>query len=648
MACQVRCQGQYADQQENLNSLFSLDNLPIISQRESSDRTVQSYWEGIPSTIPWNDPFLQPSSADENGYYYTSDTYLLNHFRIDIDYIAVDEQQSQDQGKYRIIQTRVTAFSGKTSDGGPFCDKLQGNIVTYDALIEGSIAPQPADSNQSVYFTYDVTWNLVANANPNTRWRPFLTLNQAQATPIVRWLSSTVSLLILVLTGGVLYTWIHRDWSYRPIVLMSQEMEEREGLSLKQKTSDDREEASSENRAKIKPFRDEKEEDGFVTVQYNTATTSKPSMLEFSDGIIKTSQQDQGWSPSPAQVEELRIWPLSTRLFFPPRHGAPLLCLLAGTGAHLVVSGLLVAILFRAGIISESLREQLVTAGLVILSVSGMAGGYVTGRLAGGVVQLETKVTWQLVLATGTAYPALGILTTGVVYDVLSDTRVLFGVGVVPLFLFWTCFMIPCTLLGGYLGMLHGPVQDFPISQGTGGYHDLELQSGSGGAAQEGITISCLRRWSVPCGLLSFGGVVPVIGIFVSYAYNVAAPVLVGSFCDSSSHLIVNYVFFGLAASVVSMISFYYRLRLSVYEWWWNTFLCGASSGLHLWLLTTLWIISTHAATTPVAALWSTILWIGYLCFGVSCATGVCGMMGCIVMIRLMYTRSKNHRGHEV
>jgi hypothetical protein len=82
--------------------------------------------------------------------------------------------------------------------------------------------------------------------------------------------------------------------------------------------------------------------------------------------------------------EELQMWPLSTRVFFPPRTSQLLFCAACGTGAHLAVAGLVFVVLFRTGIVSQLLWSNILTPAVVVYSVCAVVGGYVTGRSNSG------------------------------------------------------------------------------------------------------------------------------------------------------------------------------------------------------------------------------------------------------------------------
>jgi len=345
------------------------------------------------------------------------------------------------------------------------------------------------------------------------------------------------------------------------------------------------------------------------------------------------------------EASEVQMWPLSTQVFFPPVSSPVLLCIACGTGAQLLLSGFSFVFLFRCGVISQSQGANLLTPGAILYVLSSPVGGYVTARLY-AIFHGDVVIALVSCLATAISYPLLGTLVLFLVYDVLPDGDETPSYNVMsnstPLILLWIFLMWPLSIAGGYSGYRHGPVQNFPISTGTSGYHDLNLQdnSESRAAEQEQKRSSkftrCTTRYRIlilflTCGLL------PVLSCFINYSYGVAAPILIRSY-SLRAYMVASFCLFVLVAAAVSVLMFYRQIRVHNYQWWWSSFASAGSSGVYIFFLSMSWLLlkaESHISSNTMA-LYS--LWFAFLSLGVALMTGFAGVAACIWFNRAMYT----------
>ncbi|GKZ00222.1 hypothetical protein MPSEU_000975100 [Mayamaea pseudoterrestris] len=571
---------------------FYIDNLPVALRQENQDEISMQYWGGIPIGLNLNDVL-----EDDRFRKYTNNTsvqqqrqqFIYNHYRIEI--------LHNDQ---YILRTTVQPFSIKhnVTDVSKFpavamnepmpksCrDRSQHLPIYYGQLKQ--ISPQPIlDEPKPILFTYDVMWVPYESNGGNSkspyfsRWSVFLQMDNG--VPItVPLFSLIVGILVNGMLIGVLVTWILRDLSYKPLTI------------------------------------DVDEE-------------------------VENAQQR----------EEAQLWPLSTRVFFTPKF-APVLTFCCGTGAHWLVFGFAYVILFRCGLINESLGASLLTPAIVLYILASLPAGYITGRMC--IVFHQSKLVALLVtLAVATVMPVVGMLVIHLVYDVLPDVSTAPTYHAIenatPVILTWLFASVPLTLVAAYWGYVHGPWSNFPVSTGSSGYQDLALQDD----AQENQWETSEDECKSPiCNKLSkcwysngrlpilfiIGGLPPLACGFVEYAYGVAGPIFMGYFSSSSFFAIASFVLFLTCVAAVSVLLYYKHIRMQNYQWWWASFVTGASSGLYIFLLSMSWVcLDASGRHVTDKTMLGYFLWFFYGSTCVGLMTGFVAVASCVLFSRTLYS----------
>lgn len=343
------------------------------------------------------------------------------------------------------------------------------------------------------------------------------------------------------------------------------------------------------------------------------------------------------------EIQEVMMWPLSTQVFFPPIASPVLLCVACGTGAQLLASGFWFVVLFRCGILSQSQGAGILTPGAIMFAMSSPVAGYVTARLY-AIFHGDKVIALAASLATAIAYPLLGMLVVYLVYDVLPNHESSPHYNVLahmqPLILLWIFITWPSSVAGGFFGYKHGPVQNFPVSAGATGYHDLNLQDESENNKEKsertlGKVASCMHRYRNVVLFLTCG-VLPVLSCFVNYSYGVAAPMFIGSY-SMRAYMISSFCLFVLVAAAVSVLMFYRQIRVHNFQWWWSAFFSAGSAGLYIFFLSMSWLLSkaeSHISGNDLAVY---TLWFAFLSLGVVLMTGMAGVFACMLFNTALY-----------
>jgi transmembrane 9 superfamily protein 2/4 len=369
--------------------------------------------------------------------------------------------------------------------------------------------------------------------------------------------------------------------------------------------------------------------------------------------IIDHPPEEDGESTDASTVQvEIQMWPLSNRIFFPPVRSRLLLCIACGTGAQLMTTAISFILLFRVGIISQSQSARLLTPAIVLFSMCSAFGGYVTARLY-AIFHGDIKVAVAASLVAAIAYPLIGLIVVFIVYDILpSSDAPDYNVSstISPLITLWICFIWPVTMLSGYFGFQGGPIQNFPVSEGSSGYHDLNLQNEEK-KESDGEPKSRWLQWNnftkkhrIPILLLT-GGFLPVLSCFVNYSYGVAGPTLL-RYYSVRPYMISSFLIFMLLSGTEAVFLFYRQIRTQpTYEWWWAAFSAAGSAGIYIYALSMSYLIfrgqeSNLSGTTVV----SYMIWFAFTSFGVLLMTGFMGVALNIIFIRALYTYIMNRQ----
>ena len=538
--------------QRGFEYTLMVDGAPVSIKGETDSMISTRYFGGV--------PVGREGGGDQDSRYATStssDVFLNNHWRINVYY-------TRKGSKSQVLHAEIQPFSIQQGlverSLAAACNTSYP--LTFDDIT--NIPPQSADED-NVLFTYDVVW-IQSEASADDRWDVFLVMDNA-IQPAVQVVAFFIAVFINAILLGVIWVWTSRDWSYKPVMLHTEEE--------------------------------------------------------------MTEEQEM----------EVKLWPLSTRAFFAPRQ-AVALCILCGTGAQLLVTGLVFLLWFQLGVINMSLGPVMITPAVVIYTFASVGGGYVTGRLAAvchSSMQTAMKASW----GTALIFPLLTLVVVWMTYDVIpaDDAPSVDAVSNgLPLIMIWLLVMFPFSIAGGFIGHKGGSISHFPVSQGSGGYHALDLP------AEDLEHVHCFRRFCrkfrMPI-LFCLGGFFPVLCCFISYSYGVAGPVMMGFYASGNLNVLVSYVLFVTSIGLSCALLFYRQMRAQLYNWWWPAVLAAGSSGLWIFVLSLSWLLSSaKAGSVDGSSFWIFTLWFGLISVGVFCLAAFVGVASCIVFGRLLYTNA--------
>jgi transmembrane 9 superfamily member 2/4 len=607
----------------NMQYDLMVDGMPAATRFETDTSVTIRYWGGVPVGSG-----LQETSDRQEGL------LLYNHFNIYVRYWRVPEDGAAP--KYRVVRTDIEPLSLAHR----FAEESGGNsswslpVVLADASIPSCVSrdrptlfddlngtpplilrlDETSASSQQILFTYDVVWiEYTSSQDPwKTRWNVFLRMDDA--IPLEAQLFGLlVGVLINCILGAALWTWMMRDLSYKPLASMEYLEGEFEDYGHHENPEADR----NSNRINQEELSVNPREGG------GNADTDARALRE-------------------EQERNIQLWPLSTRLFFPPRVAPLWLCLCAGIGAQLLLCSFIFVLLFRTGIVNESMGSQILTPAVVLYTLASVVGGYVTARLY-GLFHGDRLRALQACGIQAIIFPLLGVLVLFLTYDVLApDTAPDYQVvsNSLPLILLWLLGIVPLTFVGGCFGYVKGPMTNFPVSEGAKGYQDLNVH-GTQDGTDDDRRIGCCWRHSRIIVVLLVAGIPPVACSFVEYAYGVAGPIYVGYYSDASFYAVITFLLFCTCVALVSCLLFYQQIRVQNFEWWWTSFVAGASAGLYLFLLSMSWILVSYTSGSSKLSgetLGSYAIWFAFGSLGASLIAGFVSLGSCMLMTMLLYS----------
>eukprot|EP00977_Amphora_coffeiformis_P027835 scaffold34647_cov182-Amphora_coffeaeformis.AAC.5 len=337
---------------------------------------------------------------------------------------------------------------------------------------------------------------------------------------------------------------------------------------------------------------------------------------------------------------EVALWPLSERVFVPPRRAPNLLAVFMGVGTHLLLTSILFLIFFRLGIVNQSLGARMITPVVIMAVVTTPAAGYVTARLC-----RMFGSPWQMSLfmsfLTAILYPLTGIISVGFCYDVfpgpLAPSYQVLNKSL-PIIFVWIWIMIPLTVGGGWFGHRAGSLQAFPITTNLD-IADLEIciEDEVPSDTWIGFGYRCWKAVRTPF-LFILGGVLPVLCGFAAFSYGVAGPIFLGYYTSTKLATLAPYFLFLLCSAGVAVLMQYRQLRIQQHAWWWAAFVTGSSSGLHIWLLALSWLFFNTASEEVSAGTFAThLFWFAYIGFGVAILCGSVAVAACLLFHIIMY-----------
>eukprot|EP00667_Euglena_gracilis_P004747 EG_transcript_4771 len=320
------------------------------------------------------------------------------------------------------------------------------------------------------------------------------------------------------------------------------------------------------------------------------------------------------------QAQEETGWKLVHADVFrtPRRHD--LLAVYIGTGCQVLGMTLITLIFALLGFLSPANRGGLLTAMLLLFVLMGSYGGYTTARLA----KMFHAQSWRTICMTGVMLPGQ-IFIVFFVMDLLlwskgASNAVPFTT-LLALFGLWFCVSVPLVFVGAIFGYKR-PIIEHPLSINQIPRHIPE------------------QKWYLqPPVTVILAGVIPFGAAFIELFF-ILSSIWLNKFYYVFGFMAIVMVILAITCAEISIVMVYFQLCYEDYQWWWRSFFISASSGLHLFLYSTFYFITS----LKMANISSGILyfsWMAVASYVFAVCTGTIGFLATFLFVRKIYAALK-------
>lgn len=310
--------------------------------------------------------------------------------------------------------------------------------------------------------------------------------------------------------------------------------------------------------------------------RYNRLDNINLDDLSGTSALEDDVQEDSGWKLVHGDVFRTPRYPM-------------LLSVMLGSGAQLFVMVGLTVALAMMGLLAPSYRGYLTTVSLLLYTILGFVGGYVSARA----YKTYGGENWKLNMAT------TPLFVPGVVFITFFFLNLFVwakgSAGAVPLTTMmaligiWFFISVPLSIVGSWAGF-KVPVPDTPTK-----VNQIPRQIPPGPAS--------LRP--VPSALLT--GILPFCAIFVEL-YPILTSLWTGRIYYMFGFLFLCYGIMILTSACTTILLVYFLLCAEDYRWQWRAFIGSGMTGMYVFIIA-LWFWVTRIS---FGGLTGAILYVGY------------------------------------
>lgn len=316
------------------------------------------------------------------------------------------------------------------------------------------------------------------------------------------------------------------------------------------------------------------------------------------------------------ELQEETGWKLIHADVFRPPDRAPLLSVLAGSGAQVMVVVTSIILLSVTGFLSPSRRGSLLYAVLVTSIMSTFVGGYVCGLLQ----RYWNCKEWKYVTLSGTLLPGMAFLVFTLANMIGRAVGATTALSVGAYFLLattWLLISLPLIVLGASFAFHQEPMKN-PIPVGR--------------LARE-IPVQPLV--SSPKVLFLLTPMVPLCTVLLEIQFIMQA-LWAGQVYYVFWYFLIACFLWLVVSVLASALALYYVLCYENHQWWWPAFTIPACFGLHLFLYAVIFFFSQLSITAFTSTMLY-FLYMGVISLSYGLAGGAVGLFTGIVVTRTMY-----------
>lgn len=305
-------------------------------------------------------------------------------------------------------------------------------------------------------------------------------------------------------------------------------------------------------------------------------------------------------------------------VFRPPTRGA-MFATLIGTGVQTFVMSFITLVFALLGFLSPANRGALITTMLLLFAFTGSFSGYYSARI----YKMFKLSAWKRnTFVTAFLLPSIVfsvfLFLNFLIKDEKSSGAVPFTT-LVALMVLWLGIHVPLVYMGAYIGRSK-PIIEPPVRINS--IPRIEIPEAPF-FMQPAVSILC-------------AGALPFAAIFIELFF-IMSSVWLHQFYYMFGFLFLAFLILMITCAEISIVIVYFQLCREDYHWWWRSFLAPASSGLYIFLYSSIYLHSELQIDKTV----SIILYYSYMALvssSVALVTGMVGFVASFFFVRKIYS----------
>ncbi|KAM0009837.1 putative nonaspanin (TM9SF) [Helianthus debilis subsp. tardiflorus] len=318
------------------------------------------------------------------------------------------------------------------------------------------------------------------------------------------------------------------------------------------------------------------------------------------------------------EAQEQTGWKLVHMDVFRPPVNSQLLCVLVGTGVHLLATILITIIFMVSGILSPSnLLDEYIFVTVVVWALTGIFGGWAMARLLYKTFG-ESEWNMKASLTTAFVFPGTVFCILYVLYSLTSSGeswRAVLYDSMVSLLLLLLVISAPLVFMGSYICFTFIGPETKETEKTSKIPREIPEQS-----------------WYMsPIFTIMVGGIIPFVVVFE--LSSMLTSIDLHHFCYMFGMVFVILI---ITCAEVTIVLCYFQLCREDYRWCWRSYLTAGSSAFYVFIYATFYFFTEPNITELVPG----VFYFGYLLIASSALfmlTGTIGFYACLWFIRRIY-----------
>jgi len=297
------------------------------------------------------------------------------------------------------------------------------------------------------------------------------------------------------------------------------------------------------------------------------------------------------------------------------------LCWMVATGTQLFWVLTILFTISLVGIYSPSNRGALLSSAIIFFAALGVVSGYQSGKLNN---MLGGEKRREVALSTALWFPGimfgLFFILDLIIFSQRSSGAVPFGT-LVALCGLWFGISTPLVFVGTYLAYKSQP-EPWPVK-----------------VNQIPRLIPDLPWYRRTIFMTMVAGSVP-FAVSFTQLFFVLSRLWLNQFVYMFGFIALVFLITAIASAEVAIIVVYFGLQAEDYNWWWKAFLAPATSGVYMYVLVSMYFLTSLPASTAITNI-MIVIWLFMLALISSLVTGAVGFQACLWFVRKIYAAVK-------